>query len=393
MGKNYSLKKKMRFIKERVIKTTLLLLILFAVLFLGSCNFNNNNEILVNISMPLPIPEIIIDHIAFLETNDQSLIGEIHRIEYFKDRIIILDLRVSRNIFVFDSKGSFISALQKGRGPAEVMYPTEFFIDKAREHIIVYDYNDKSLKTYDINLNFIKHESHLDLNIRNALLLNSDTLLVNWPAYADGDKMDKFLLYHLYSISGKQYLRSFMPIDADLISIIPEYPISISDEKVLFSKTFDNSIYSLELEDLFAKPDIEYQFSFGDLTIQPSDMAQGYMSVFQASWLGKKIVPFHGISKQDGFFSFNFSLYKKDNFIIYSKQSGSTYYSENLFQGGLIPECKLNGSVGNGQFLAFANPIMVSQFLFENQKYKIFEVNSQFDSFSNPCIMLFTLIE
>jgi len=92
-----------------------------------------------------------------LETTDESLIGYIDKIDFYGDRIYVLDSHYSSSIFVFSKEGKFLSKLsRKGRGPGEFIYPMSFAIDQ-RGAILVLDMNLSRLLKYNIDdLSFIE---------------------------------------------------------------------------------------------------------------------------------------------------------------------------------------------------------------------------------------------
>lgn len=115
-------------------------IILACSLSLLSCKEQNNYKKisfdLNNSSLPTFIE---IDRIIYLETNDNSLIGEIHKIEYHKGVFYVLDRMVARNIFLFDSVGKYITSLKRGHGPGEILNPTEFIINQSSDIVLVWD--------------------------------------------------------------------------------------------------------------------------------------------------------------------------------------------------------------------------------------------------------------
>lgn len=360
---------------------------LYTFLVLSSCQENNYSTVHIDLNGTHSQPSIEIEQMIFLETNDEVLIGEIHKVRHYKGKYYVMDLFVSKNLFLFDSFGEFITSLQRGSGPGEIEHFNEFFIDEVKELVYVYDYPEK-IHVYDLYLNYLYSETHEDLKIRSAELLNSDTLILNWPR----GNSDSLELYSLYVISEKRYLTSFMHINENLTSIANSSPISVFDNRILLSRTFDNFLYSIKLEEPMEsiQPQKEYYFDFGHLAITEQDLISGVGATYDKSRMGEKIVPFYSISENAKFISFNFSLFGVDNFMIYSKETGKYYYSADLFDAGLLPVCRLNNALFPNRFLAFAQPENIVQFENANSSYKVPEEVSVFD---NPCLIVFSLEE
>ena len=92
-----------------------------------------------------------------LETTDESLIGFIDKIEFYDDKIYILDRFFGSSVFVFSKEGKFLSKLsRKGRGPGEYIFPMYSAIDQ-RGAILVLDINLGRLLKYNItDLSFME---------------------------------------------------------------------------------------------------------------------------------------------------------------------------------------------------------------------------------------------
>lgn len=374
--------------QSTIIRNTVFSLLFFiTVLALWSCQDKNYFTVHIDLNEPHSHPSIEIEQRICLESNDEALIGDIHKVRYYKGKFYVMDLLVSKNLFLFDSLGGFVSRLQRGRGPGEIEHFNEFFIDEANELVYVYDYPQK-LNIYDLELNFLYSEVHEDLKIRSAEMLNSDTLIIDWPRGSN----DSLELYSLYVLSEKRYLTSFMNVNDNLTLMGNIFPISIFNERILLSKTFDNFLYTINLEEPveFLQPQKEYYFDFGRLAITTEDVYAGFKSTFDKSHMGERIVAFYSIAENSDYISFSFTLSRDVNFMIYSKTTGKHYYSADLFDAGLLPVSRLNNALAPNRFLAFAQPEDIAQFENANSSYKVPEEVSVFD---NPCLIVFSLVE
>jgi hypothetical protein len=364
---------------------------LYLILLLGlliGCKSVNYKEINVDIHSDSEGLKVQIDTIFCLETNDESLIGEIYKIRNLKDNFYVLDLLISKNIFLFNKKGEFISSLPKGKGPKEVIDPVEILIDRHREEVLVWDQGHKKLFRYDYNLNYIDSEYHEELYISAAEFIDNNRILINSPILGVNDEgKEQRVLYAIFNIETRKYETSFFPVSSNLTSLSPISPISVTPNRVLFSAPFDNSLYTLENGD-YKKV---LHFNFGDFGITNEDLKKGINYVFKESWQGRKITPFYSISESEKFLSGNFGLSRRDNFFIYSKNTEKSYFSFNFFNKGLLPTCRLNSQVDENQFLAFASPNDIIEFA---KSYPIpNELIQNLNEASNPCIVIFSVEE
>jgi hypothetical protein len=90
-----------------------------------------------------------------LETNVNSLIGDMRKIEFQNNKFYILDR--SQVLYLFDEKGNYINKLdKKGKGPGEYLEMRDFFVNKDGSVKIL---SSHTILTYDSNLNFIEQKA------------------------------------------------------------------------------------------------------------------------------------------------------------------------------------------------------------------------------------------
>ena len=92
-----------------------------------------------------------------LESNDESVIGEINKIQLSDNYILVLD-KTQGTLFMFDSQGTYINKLaRKGRGHGEYMNADDFYYDAQTDHIYMYDGLSGKVVEYDMQANYIAH--------------------------------------------------------------------------------------------------------------------------------------------------------------------------------------------------------------------------------------------
>ena len=99
-----------------------------------------------------------------LETTDESSIGEIDKIHFYNNLIIIMDKSFANSIFIFDNDGHFIRKIgQVGNGPGEFASLADFTINRDGGYIYVLDNGTNKILAYDIKsgeyINSIEIES------------------------------------------------------------------------------------------------------------------------------------------------------------------------------------------------------------------------------------------
>lgn len=130
------------------------------LMIFGSCGNPGNNQQLINIpisydlSNVLPFSESDYDYditIIPLENNqDAYLMFEQLRLEVYKDFFFIMTL--GKGVKVFYKNGDYLTSLNKGRGPGELVFASDISFDKQTEKLEVLDAN--SIKIYDLAGNF-----------------------------------------------------------------------------------------------------------------------------------------------------------------------------------------------------------------------------------------------
>lgn len=371
---------------SQIIKYNSILLLLTVIILLFSCsNQTEHREIIIDITHNSNSLPIQLDTIIELEMTEQSMIGEIHKIRHFKDRYFVMDYYISRNIFMFDNQGNFLSTLQRGKGIGEVVRPSEFIINPHTKTIWVWDQALHRLSEYDLNLNFKQSKQFPELYIKAAEIIDNERLLINSPVIKPNEEKQNYNLYSIFNLKTWQYESQFFPFKKELIGVGTMKPISATSERILFSSTFNNHLYTLTKDGY----EIAYRFNFGNKTISSNDIEKGVDYVYKQSAKGNIIMPFYNIDENKNYLSFNFSYKTRDNFIIYAKNSKKYVSSINLVEKGILPNCRLNSCINNTQFLAFASPMDVQYFL----SNKTANANSESIKIKNPYLILFSINE
>jgi len=138
------------------------------------CSCNNNNKILsksekvdliIDVDPSKAIKSIQMSELFLdinyipLETNENSLIGNVSDIIKYKDRFYILDNDITQSVFCFSETGRFIFKINKrGTGPGEYVKLAGFTLDTDREHLLLHDTSTKQVLRFGPDGEFI--ESH-----------------------------------------------------------------------------------------------------------------------------------------------------------------------------------------------------------------------------------------
>lgn len=130
-------------------------------LLINSCTSNDSGYrgkvVCTDIHVKVPLNEKEVIQAEFseifwvkLETNNESVFGDVSRLRVGAGRIFILDSENAQGLFVFDLQGKFLFKIdKKGNGPGEFYTANDFFIDTLQHTISIYDANMRNLHYYD----------------------------------------------------------------------------------------------------------------------------------------------------------------------------------------------------------------------------------------------------
>lgn len=115
-----------------------------------------------------------------LETNENSLMGTIKKIEICEPYIFILDH--NKNFFTYNTEGSFLfKVFATGKGPDELNDVTNFYVDIPQKCIGIYDYLKQKIFQYDFQgklLGAVDCETKLLVEAREINMLSDNKLLI-----------------------------------------------------------------------------------------------------------------------------------------------------------------------------------------------------------------------
>lgn len=113
-----------------------------------------------------------------LETDTNVLIGDIDKLLFCDDIIVVVERIKRQSILLFSRQGKFIGRLGiQGRGPGEYLNFTDVAIDPRKKQIVVLDDRGEKLMYYDLNGNFI-NDQRLLYFVNNIAVLNDGSYLI-----------------------------------------------------------------------------------------------------------------------------------------------------------------------------------------------------------------------
>ena len=192
-----------------------------------------------------------------LKMPKDDLIGNIKKILFVNDTIVILDI-VRESVLFFDEKGNFLSKIsRKGRGPGEYLSISNISITTP-DTLNVLDLLVRSVKQYSFSGDFLR-EKKLDKwgYPSGYLKLGAYEYFAVYSAYLAEEKELYYL--NIHGENGKK--TGYFPfMEMILASTEPATYFFTDGESWYYRQFFDDTIYRLEDGKLIAA----YRFDFGE---------------------------------------------------------------------------------------------------------------------------------
>ncbi len=209
----------------------------------------------------------------FLETNNNCLISKISQIDFFSNKIFILD-QDTKNIFVFDARGHFLNKIgSKGKGPGEYIRPLNFIINKKDSLLKVYDSATRKIISYNFYGRFIG-EIYINKYLSSFGEWNNGS---GYWGYCAGDLNEDIrkgqkeaVKFIKFTLNGQEVQTYKGEKVIDNLYLKDCYITSQYKDKIYFIEPYSEKIYSFDGEKI--APD--YEINFGGKFIPPKALSQ-----------------------------------------------------------------------------------------------------------------------
>lgn len=254
-----------------------------------------------------------------LETTKDNLIGNVDKILFSDDRIIIVEQSQRDAAFVFSNKGKFINQIGvKGKGPHEYMGIRDIAIDQKNKEIILMDTRGRKLMYFDMDGNH-KRNQKLYFFANNLAALPDHVFLYELSdVNSHITQLSKDLL--LFSTEGERI--TSLSLDYAYRDKFPKndlnsrYNFSVMSNKVLYTQLFKDTVYEISgLNQIKAR----YYIDFGRKSI--CNDINDY-NVSAADFVKK-------ISDYEKWHYFDGQAIETDNALYIGFSGGNAFYSKN----------------------------------------------------------------
>lgn len=194
-----------------------------------------------------------------LETNDSCLIGEISKLDFFNEKIFVLDKIYSARLFVFSKDGRFLYDIgRRGAAPNEYIQINDFSIDR-KKNIIYVLCDKKKVFSYTLSGQYI---GQIELNFFADAMENKDD---SFYFVCDQVKRGNLIVTDMKgNVKYEDFANEQM--GENLLMLI--HPFLLRDSLLLYRRYLDNNIYKICPD----KPRVTYKVDFGKNSIELNDL-------------------------------------------------------------------------------------------------------------------------
>lgn len=372
----------------------LVLLFLFFIIF--GCNkhkeINYHNESIEKINVNIEnVTEDsnLLSNFKYicLEETDKSLIGSIDKILIRDNRIYVLDAKISKSVFIFDTLGNFIFKIKKnGRGPGEYLQLNDFELDEAN-NLLLLDVRQKEILKYTEKGKYLE-SIKIDFWSHSFSSLNDNCFIFYRNNMRMKDERNIGYNIFLFDLAKNTFFEGFPfrnQLDDQDIVRMSKYRLLKSNDIVLFSPYYTNDIYELT-ESSFI---LRYQFDFGNKNLNPYIIMDKQKSDWpKVLYNSDYVVDIENYYETDLFFMCSAYYNNRVYNIVYSKLSKKNLVFDSYLKNYGTAKCF---GVYKDYFIGIVSPSIISSINNHgnqsNPKIPIVK------NFSNPILFLYKLKE
>lgn len=314
-----------------------------------------------------------------LETNDNSLLTGISKVDCFEHKLYIYDNNL-HNILLFTDTGKFLGKVgRSGNGPGEYMNITAFNLNKSTKQLSLLS-NFGTISNYDLHGNFLnKFQLSNERFICHAFcFLNNDSIIV-WNHFGERDKQ-----FSLYSIKFNKILKNVVTRKTDIYDFINDI-FNEYDGHIFYSQSLDPKVYRFnnkgELEFShqwdFGTPGLKFVEGNGD----EREKKMKILAMFENSQIPFVIT----IQRQNCKYYYARVVFNKKDYVhvIVDRKSGKSFVFNEFSEGITFHPLYWADDFVIGMAEAYKKHVIIPSMLNKSDKVK-FESIKEMD---NPCLI------
>lgn len=327
----------------------------------------------------LIIPETI-DTIK-LEETDASLIGAIDKIQRYKGKFYVLDIRIANAVFIYNDDGKYLGKIHSvGEGYGSYYLPFDMIINPFTERIEIMDVRLRKILSYSLDGEFIE-----EWRIEDQLIDFAPLTMGKYVFHRDGREFEPGSKYPLLTISNSSNTVSYTEGMLEY-GTTDYYPImnnfSYTDfERLLYMHPMHDTIYEIQEEMInpvyfvdFKEKKVPYQLKSKDMMgFHQAYMSKDYYAINGNLLESSQFMGFQWLRKERGWENMGDDINPEFFFALFNKSTGNV----------------VNMPISLEDGMRSANfPVLVSEDFFFSVHYPGSN-NEGFSQESNPDIIKF----
>jgi len=304
-----------------------------------------------------------IDSCSFiqLETNAQCLIGKIAKTIIHKNRLYILDSRVTNSVYVFDLEGNWISSIaKKGNGPGEYIILEDMYIDPTNATLNLVASANKKIMTFDLEGKRLQKERVFNFSIWYAECFQDGALSgytgIGSKAFLSSPRIICFKDKELQTVA---YTALPIPAGWESSSLGSESVLSIYDSLIYYREPIQNKIYQIGKDSI----KLVYTFNFKSLNPDPKLTFEDLVNMAPMK-RGDRILQIDGFSPLPNGFVVELH-YRAVSKLVFVTNNGQTAEPYLITNNPLLKPFPFGNSISltNGVLITQLSPVQVQNWI------------------------------
>lgn len=253
-----------------------------------------------------------------LENPKNSVLSEVSKLRIFNNSFLVLDMDL-KCMFRYSLDGRFIcQSNNMGKGPLEILYPTDFFVDTLNGCIELLDVGNRKLVFYNQNLQPFKEFKNMTLGERNFYKIDQNRYLLFQDNYPFRNINNALILIDTMG----NVLHSFLSNEDFLYVVLPDRNIfNEYKNTILFNRTGKYEISKFYISEMDVNA--EYLINFKNFRF-PEEIIKDYEKVEKKNVSHDFLIKFINTFNSGNYAHYISNLFESDKYIIFTYVLSST---------------------------------------------------------------------
>lgn len=218
---------------------------------------NVNNLNIKKVKSSIIVDSIFSPNVHFirLETNKECLIGQIDKIFFTDSLIFVIDKRITKSVYVFNSRGDYKFRIsERGKGPSEYIDIQDVEINKWKKQVAILDGYSRKINYYTYSGEFINSHSTAPLILYSLANIDSLIYLFDKGRYHENDQVVMLRDARLFCSDMSNIYSKGISIEKETDNFHWNTLRQLwkFDDRIFFNKPFHDTIYRITKDTIYA---------------------------------------------------------------------------------------------------------------------------------------------